>query len=118
MHPYEVSGGMAQRISFVLALLSHPEIIILDEPTSGIDSAIANLFMLKLKEFVGNNKNCALLVTQDILFAEKISDRIAYLAGGKLSEFCTVNEFLNNPVDENLKQFLQANNKIENEQTS
>ncbi|MHB8843049.1 MAG: ATP-binding cassette domain-containing protein, partial [Candidatus Aquicultor sp.] len=86
MYPYEVSGGMAQRISFILALLSHPEIIILDEPTSGIDSAIANLFLLKLKEFTRRNKNSVLLVTQDISFAEKASDEIAYLVNGVLSQ--------------------------------
>jgi ABC-type dipeptide/oligopeptide/nickel transport system ATPase component len=115
MYPYEISGGMAQRVSFVLALLSHPEIIILDEPTSGIDSAIANLFLLKLKEFAAKEDNSVLLVTQDITFAEKISDKIAYMANGRLSEFKTVEEFNNNPDNENLEQFLNANQKIENE---
>ncbi|HKI77374.1 MAG TPA: ATP-binding cassette domain-containing protein [Ignavibacteriaceae bacterium] len=115
MYPYEISGGMSQRVSFVLALLSHPEIIILDEPTSGIDSAIANLFLLKLKEFVKKNKNSSLLVTQDISFAEKISDRIAYLSNGKLSDFRSVDDFLNDPGNPLLEKFLLANNKIEYE---
>jgi len=92
LFPYEVSGGMAQRISFILALLSHPEIIILDEPTSGIDSAISNLFLFKLKEFVSRRSNSALLVTHDINFAEKISDEIAFLSEGKLSNFFPKNE--------------------------
>ena len=87
LYPYEVSGGMAQRISFILALLAHPEIIILDEPTSGIDPAISNLFLLKLKEFVNQGNHSALLVTHDIKFAEKISDKIAFLSDGKLSRF-------------------------------
>lgn len=112
MHPYEVSGGMAQRISFALALLAHPRLIILDEPTSGIDSAIANLFLLKLKEFAGNNDNSVLLVTQDVTFAEKISDKIAYLSEGTLSEFYTVTDFLTRKENQSLNHFLEANSKI------
>ncbi len=113
MYPYEVSGGMAQRISFVLALLSTPEIIILDEPTSGIDLAIANLFLLKLKEFTNQNKNSVLLITQDISFANKVSDKIAYLADGHLSKFYEVEEFLNKKDDPLLVGFLNANRQIE-----
>jgi peptide/nickel transport system ATP-binding protein len=87
LHSYEVSGGMAQRISFILALLAHPKLIILDEPTSGIDSAIGNLFLLKLKEYVTEGNNSVLLVTQDLQFAKKVSDKIAFLKDKKLSGF-------------------------------
>ncbi len=113
MYPYEVSGGMAQRISFVLALLSQPEIIILDEPTSGIDSAIANLFLLKLKDFAKSNKNSVLLVTQDILFAKKVSDKIAYLSKNRLSKFYDAGEFFNTRNEPLLNEFLNANKQIE-----
>jgi peptide/nickel transport system ATP-binding protein len=97
LYPYEVSGGMAQRIGLVLALAAHPEIIILDEPTSGIDSAISNLFLLKLKEFVSLGKNSVLLVTHDINFAEKISDEIAFLSDGRLSKFYSKKELFAYP---------------------
>ena len=95
MYPYEVSGGMAQRISLVLALLTKPKVLILDEPTSGIDSAIANLMLLKLKEFVKKDEQAVLLVTQDIMFSKKISDKIALLKDLTLSEFINTNEFFN-----------------------
>lgn len=101
MYPYEVSGGMAQRICLVLALLTKPKILILDEPTSGIDTAIANLMLLKLKEFVKNDEQAShggqavLLVTQDILFAKKISDKIALLAESTLTEFENTDKFFN-----------------------
>jgi peptide/nickel transport system ATP-binding protein len=94
LYPYEISGGMAQRISLILALSAHPEIIILDEPTSGIDPAISNLFLLKLKEFVGQGKQSILLVTHDINFAIKISNEIAVLSGGSLSMFYSTGELL------------------------
>jgi len=93
LHAYEVSGGMAQRISLALALLAHPSLIILDEPTSGVDSAIANLFLLKLKEFVKDDSCSVLLVTQDLRFANLISDKIALITNGKLTKFLPPDEF-------------------------
>jgi ABC-type glutathione transport system ATPase component len=92
LHSYEISGGMAQRVSIVLSLLARPRFLILDEPTSGIDPAITNLVLLKLKDFVLEG-NSVLLVTQDIVFAEKISDRISYLSGRKLTPFYDTSEF-------------------------
>ncbi len=108
MYPYEVSGGMAQRISLIMVLLTHPQIIILDEPTSGIDSPIASLVLLKLKEFASLNNNSVLLVTQDVLFAKKISDKIAFLTDGNLSDFFSVSEFFNSNINEKLNSFLNS----------
>ncbi len=92
MYPYEISGGMAQRTALALALLANPKLIILDEPTSGIDSAIANLMLLKLKDFVSDG-NSVLLVTQDLIFAKKISSKISHLADKRISSFYTPDEF-------------------------
>ena len=97
MYPYEVSGGMAQRISLILALLAKPKIILLDEPTSGIDAPIVNLLLIKLREFVSNG-NLALMVTQDLPLAKSASSKIALLGNNTLSPFSEPEEFfqLNN----------------------
>ncbi|MDO8548961.1 MAG: ATP-binding cassette domain-containing protein [Ignavibacteria bacterium] len=92
MYPYEVSGGMAQRISFILALLAKPKIIFLDEPTSGIDAPIVNLLLIKLREFI-NEGNLALMVTQDIELAKNASSKIALLSNNTLSKFTSPEEF-------------------------
>ena len=114
LHPYEVSGGMAQRISIILALLAHPEIIILDEPTSGIDSAISNLFLLKLKEFAARENHSVLLVTHEINFAQKISDEIAFLSDGKLSRFYSTNELFSIPESPEIVQTNEQPKSIDN----
>jgi peptide/nickel transport system ATP-binding protein len=108
LYPYEISGGMAQRISLILVLLTHPEIIILDEPTSGIDSPIASLVLIKLKEFVSRAENSVLLVTQDLLFAKRISNKIAFLEDGSLTDFFDVSDFFNNTNNEKLNIFLNS----------
>lgn len=94
LHSYEISGGMAQRLSLMLALLPNPEFLILDEPTSAIDYTNINLVNLKLRDFCTAGGS-ALVVTQDINFAKKISDKIAFLHEGKLSEFRATEEFFN-----------------------
>lgn len=105
LYPYEISGGMAQRISIVLSLLAHPRLLILDEPTSGIDSAVSNLILLKLKDYV-NEGNSVLLVTQDILFAEKASDKISFLTEKKLGSFVVPSEFFR--MNEHLTYILKS----------
>ena len=87
MYSYELSGGMAQRLSFVIALLMNPELLILDEPTSGIDPAIANLILLKIKEFISGDKKTVLLVTQDIEFAKSAGGATAHIRDEVLSTF-------------------------------
>ncbi len=111
MYAYELSGGMAQRVSLVLALLYFPQILILDEPTSGIDAATANLYLHKLKDFARMNNNSVLLVTQDIQFAEAVSDKIAFLNDGSLSIFSSSSDFYK--VDEiSLQNFISAFQEI------
>ncbi|MEJ2103440.1 MAG: hypothetical protein P8X47_02555 [Ignavibacteriaceae bacterium] len=105
---------MAQRLLIVLALLANPNLLILDEPTSGVDYAITNLILLKLKEFVKVNDKSVLIVTQDINFALKASDYISYLSNGSLSKFLTPQNFLKLKVDDDIKNFIQSYEEINN----
>ena len=107
LYPYELSGGMAQRMSLIFALLAKPNLIILDEPTSGVDYAIVNLILLKLKEFVVDGENSVIIVTQDINFAEKISDHIAFISDETISQFFPANEFINS-VESEHNQFINS----------
>ena len=107
LHAYEISGGMAQRLSLMFALLPNPKLLVLDEPTSAIDYTNINLVKLKLKEFTSNN-NSALVVTQDIYFAKEISDEIAFLSNGSLSEFKSAETFFADVDDNNYSNFLKS----------
>ena len=113
LHSYELSGGMAQRLLIVLALLANPEILILDEPTSGVDYAVMNLILLKIKNFVRDNDKSVLIVTQDINFALKSSDYIAFLKSGTLSKFFTIDELFNSQ-DIEIKKFINSFEQISN----
>ena len=112
LFPYEISGGMAQRLSIIIALLAEPELLILDEPTSAIDYTILNLLLIKLKHFTKEEKKTVLLVTQDIKFAEKISDEIAFLSNGTLSAFKLKYEFFKQTDGEVLQSLLKSFSEI------
>jgi len=113
LHSYELSGGMAQRLLIVLALLANPNILILDEPTSGVDYAVMNLILLKMKNFVRDNDKSVLIVTQDINFAIKSSDYIAYLAEGRLTQFLTPDKFITSQ-DDKMKNFINSYKEMSN----
>ena len=112
LYPYEISGGMAQRLLLITALIARPQILILDEPTSGIDTPISNLILLKLKEFIGDKDNSILLVTQDLQFAKSAGDRIACLAESKLSPFYSIDEFFENSPTSDLENFISAYHQL------
>ena len=112
LHSYELSGGMAQRISLLIAMLSNPKLLILDEPTSAIDYANINLIKLKLLEFKKTGGS-VLIVTQDIDFAKEISDKIAFLHDNKLSEFIEIVDFFNNSGLSLHNTFLQSYKELQ-----
>jgi len=112
LHPYELSGGMAQRLLLVIALLKDPDILILDEPTSGIDTPISNLILLKLKEFVGAENKSILLVTQDLQFSRNAGDRISFISEGRLSPFYNVSGFFEEQKIAGAENFISAFNEL------
>ncbi|MEO8232445.1 MAG: ATP-binding cassette domain-containing protein [Ignavibacteriota bacterium] len=107
LHSYEISGGMAQRLSLMLAILSNPKLLILDEPTSAIDYANINLIKIKLQEFKKTGGS-ALIVTQDISFAKEISDEIAFLHEHSLTEFVESNKFFEDAEQKPCYNFLKS----------
>lgn len=107
LYPYEISGGIAQRLSLLFAIISQPKILILDEPTSAVDYVNMNLIKLKLTEYV-NSGNTVLMVTQDVNFAKNVSDEIAFLEKGKLSGFATKKDFFNSTNTNAYKNFISS----------
>jgi ABC-type glutathione transport system ATPase component len=110
LHSYELSGGMAQRLSLLIALLPDPYLLILDEPTSAIDYTNINLIKIKLQEFIRSDR-IVLIVTQDIDFAKVVSDKIAFLQNGRLSDFLD-NKIFFSEHNSTYSNFLQSFNEL------
>ena len=84
--PYELSGGMQQRVMIAMALTSNPKLVIADEPTSAVDATI-QVQILKLLQKLRKEKGFSvLLITHSIAVAREVSDRIAVMYAGDVVE--------------------------------
>ncbi|MBI4950117.1 MAG: ABC transporter ATP-binding protein [Deltaproteobacteria bacterium] len=107
MMPSDLSGGMKKRVGLARAIVMDPEIVLFDEPTTGLDpimsDSIADLVLDTQKAL----KTTYILITHDIPFTYKIADKIAMLHEGRIIEEGTVEEMKANP-NPILRQFLEG----------
>ena len=91
-YPFECSGGMTRRVLLSTALMGDPELIIADEPTPGMDLALARKSMEDFRAFADEGKG-VLLITHDIELALEVADRIAVFYAGMTVEEAPVEDF-------------------------
>jgi phospholipid/cholesterol/gamma-HCH transport system ATP-binding protein len=82
--PAEISGGMQKRVGFARAIASRPEIVLLDEPTAGLDPITTTRIDSLIRENVRELGATTLSVTSDLAGARQIADRIAMVYGGRI----------------------------------
>jgi len=95
--PYELSGGMKKRVGLARAIAYSPEIILYDEPTTGLDPIRAdaiNDLILQLKKDLCVT---SIIITHDMSTTYKVADRIAMLYDGRIIEIGTAEEIKNSP---------------------
>ena len=105
--PSELSGGMKKRVSLARAIAMEPEILLYDEPTTGIDPMMAdaiNELIIRMRETL---KVTSIAITHDMTSAYKIADRIAMLYQGKIIEVGTPEEIKSSP-NPLVQQFIQG----------
>jgi phospholipid/cholesterol/gamma-HCH transport system ATP-binding protein len=106
MMPIELSGGMRKRIALARTLILRPEIILYDEPTTGLDPITAgeiNELMVDIRE---KYKTSALIISHDMKCVRMTSDRVVILIDGKCYADDTY-EALSHAQDERIKQFFE-----------
>jgi len=108
--PSELSGGMRKRVGFARAIALEPDIVIFDEPNSGLDPIMSNAIddlILKMKKELGST---FIVISHDIVGTFKIADYIGMLYNGDFIIFGTKEEILNSE-NEIVKNFLERNLK-------
>jgi len=103
--PSELSGGMKKRVGLARAIAMNPEILLYDEPTTGVDPIMADAINELIIEMKRKLQVTSIAITHDMVSAYKIADRIAMLYKGKIIEVGTPDEIKNteNPV---VRQFI------------
>jgi len=107
MWPSDLSGGMRKRVSLARAIAVRPEVLLYDEPTTGLDpvnTARVNQLIMGLQRALNVT---TIVVTHDMKSAFTVSDRIAMVYGGRIISEGTVEEFKNCP-DPRVSDFVQG----------
>jgi ABC-type glutathione transport system ATPase component len=111
-YPHQLSGGMKQRFIIALALISHPSVLIADEPTTALDLS-TQIHILDLLQSACRTHNKAMLfVSHDLNLITKFSDRIGVLCKGKLVEEQKTADLLNDPQHDYTKFLLSCRQTI------
>jgi phospholipid/cholesterol/gamma-HCH transport system ATP-binding protein len=105
--PSELSGGMRRRVGFARAISLKPEILLFDEPTTGLDPVISDVVADLIMEMDEKLHTTTVTITHDMKVAFKIADRIAMLFKGKIVETGTAEEFQRSP-NPIVQQFIEG----------
>ncbi len=93
-HPYGLSGGMCQRAMIAMALSCEPQLLIADEPTTGLDATIQSKIVDLLAELKAELGITTMLISHDISIISRLSDRVAVMYGGTVVEAGPAKEIL------------------------
>ena len=106
-YPAEVSGGMKKRVGFARALVTDPEIVLFDEPTTGLDPLLGKSIHRLIADMQRRLGFTGVIVSHDIPGVFTISHRVAMLADGVIADHGPTGEFLESP-NPAVQQFLKG----------
>lgn len=107
-YPFELSGGMVQRVMIAMALAQKPALLIADEPTTALD-VTTQAQVLKLMKVLMNEVNTSvLLITHDLAVASQVADRIVVMYAGDIVEDADVYDFFSEPLHPYSKGLLSC----------
>ncbi|MEE8540395.1 MAG: ABC transporter ATP-binding protein [Desulfobacterales bacterium] len=96
-YPHEFSGGMRQRAMIAMSLALDPGLIIMDEPTTGLDVLVQERILRELKQIRKKSKAAIFLITHDISVIAEMSDRIGIMYAGRIMEQADTMDLFNEP---------------------
>jgi oligopeptide/dipeptide ABC transporter ATP-binding protein len=85
-HPHQLSGGMRQRAMIAMAMALDPDVIVADEPTTGLDVIVQDQILLRIKEIQERLGKAMLLITHDIAVVSENCDQVVVMYAGRVME--------------------------------
>jgi peptide/nickel transport system ATP-binding protein len=107
-YPFELSGGMCQRVMIAMALACNPSLLIADEPTTGLDVTTQAVIMDLIRDMSRGARMSTLLITHDLGLAGEYCDRIAVMHAGHVVEIAPTETLLDHPAHPYTRQLLAA----------
>ena len=105
--PAQLSGGQQQRVAIARSLAMHPKAMLFDEPTSALDPEMINEVLDVMVELARGGMTMV-VVTHEMGFARRVSDRVVFMADGAIIEEGKPDEFFGHPTTERAREFLDS----------
>ena len=113
-YPFELSGGMRQRVMIAMALACEPDILIADEPTTALDVTIQAQILELMKDLQKKLGMAIILVTHDLGVIASMCDEIIVMYGGRVCERGTADDIFYHPCHEYTKGLLRSIPNVDN----
>jgi oligopeptide/dipeptide ABC transporter ATP-binding protein len=107
-YPFELSGGMVQRVMIAMALAQKPALLIADEPTTALDVTTQAQVLKLMKILMDEVNTSVLLITHDLAVASQVADRIIVMYAGDIVEDADVYDFFSEPLHPYSKGLLSC----------
>src|SRR4051812_33092413 len=111
-YPFELSGGMCQRVVIALALACNPQLLIADEPTTGLDVTTQKAVMDLIVELTRSRGMSTILITHDLGLAAAYCDRVVVMEKGRVVETALSADIFANPQHPYTKKLMQATPRL------
>lgn len=107
-YPFQMSGGMQQRVMLALALASKPQLLVADEPTTALDVTIQAQILELLKDLRNRFKMGILLITHNLGLVSELADRVAVMYAGHIVELAPAKALLAEPLHPYTRSLMQS----------
>jgi len=107
-YPHQVSGGQLQRLMAAMALITDPDLVILDEPTTALDVTTQVEVLRAFRRAVRERQSTAVYVSHDLAVVAQVADHILVLRDGKMRELGETDQILHAPADDYTRSLLAA----------
>jgi peptide/nickel transport system ATP-binding protein len=107
-YPFELSGGMMQRVMIAMALSQKPSLLLADEPTTALDVTTQAQILELMRTLMDSQDTAVLLITHDLGVAAQVADRVVVLYAGDVVEDAPVQELFSNPLHPYTKGLLKS----------
>ncbi|MDO5682019.1 MAG: ABC transporter ATP-binding protein [Propionibacteriaceae bacterium] len=107
-YPHQLSGGQVQRVALAMAFMPRPDVLVLDEPTTGLDVTTQGMVLDTIAALCESHDVAALYVTHDLAVIANIADRVAVMYAGRIAELGPREAVFNDPRHPYTRMLLDA----------